>query len=405
MREGVDMANGKVILVSGALANKYANGGEAWVRLSWVRGLQRLGFDVYFVEQIAPEACVDSTGCRTDFESCGNRDYFRTVMSKFELTGRAALICDDAAVEGDGRRMDGMAWDRMVDVARAAELLVNVSGHLTLEPLTRALRRKAYIDIDPGFTQFWHAEPTVAFSVAPHDHYFTIGENIGTAGCPIPLGGLHWRPTRQPVVLDDWPLNGKAEGPSRFTTVASWRGAFGPVEFAGKTYRVKAHEFRKVLDLPRRVPDATFEIALDIHPGDARDSAALVEHGWRLTDPRAASDSPEAFRQYVQGSAAEFSVAQGIYVDTSSGWFSDRTVRYLASGKPALVQETGFSRNIAGTGVGLVPFSTPEEAADGAKRILRDYAAHAEVARATALRYFDSDRVLGQFVDEVGIHP
>jgi hypothetical protein len=147
---------------------------------------------------------------------------------------------------------------------------------------------------------------------------------------------------------------------------------------------------------------AVFEIALDIHPGDARDRAALEEHGWRLTDPREAAGDPDAFRRFVQASGAEFSVAQGVYVDTHSGWFSDRTVRYLASGKPALVQETGFSDRLP-SGEGLIPFRTPDEAAAGARRILQDYEAHSQAARRLAESHFASDRILARFVNDAGL--
>jgi hypothetical protein len=159
------------------------------------------------------------------------------------------------------------------------------------------------------------------------------------------------------------------------------------------------HEFRKMIELPERVPDAKFEIALDIHPGDAKDRDALLANGWRLTDPRVEVPGPLEFRGYVQRSGAEFSVAQGIYVEAGSGWFSDRTVRYLASGKPALVQETGFSDNYP-VGEGLVPFRTLDEAAAGARRITADYERHSAAARALAEERFDSDRVLGRFLEE-----
>jgi hypothetical protein len=154
-----------------------------------------------------------------------------------------------------------------------------------------------------------------------------------------------------------------------------------------------------MIDLPRRVPEAAFEIALDIHPGDAGDRDALLEHGWRLTDPRTEVPGPSEFRRYVERSGAEFSVAQGIYVETGSGWFSDRTTRYLASGKPALVQDTGFSRNYP-VGEGLLAFRTPDEAAAGASRIATRYDDHSAAARALAEEHFDSDKVLARFLEK-----
>jgi hypothetical protein len=373
-----------VVIVAGALANKPHNGGGAWERLSWVTGLRRLGCDVYFVEQIASANGVPL-------------EWFRSVTEWFDLGGRAALV------DARSNECVGMSWSRMREIATAADLLVNLSGHLTLEPLLAGPRRKVYVDVDPGYTQIWHADPATPFTVAGHDEYFTIGENIGTLDCPIPTGGIHWRPVRQPVVLDDWPVT-PAQEPCRFTTVASWRGAYGPLQFGGRTFGVKAHEFRKVLPLPRLVDQAVFEIALDVDAPDTKDLWALREHGWRVTDPRTASGTPEAFRRYVQESAAEFSVAQGVYVETTSGWFSDRTVRYLASGKPALVQDTGCGRHLP-IGEGLVAFRTLDEAAAGAERILADYERHCEAARAIARDFFDSDKVLGRFLQEVGVAP
>jgi hypothetical protein len=385
-----------IAFVSGAVANKPHNGGEAWVRLSWAVGLQRLGFQVYFVEQLAPELCQDADGAPVPFEDCGPAKYFHCVTNSFGLAGRASLI------DPSGERTIGLCWPELLKAAAAAELLVNISGHLTSEALLRRIRRKVYVDIDPGFTQLWAVQGLGGSRLCGHEYHFTIGENIGTPACPIPADGIRWRRTRQPVVLDHWPLT-SADHTNRFTTIANWRGPYGPIEHQGKTFGLKVHEFRKFLELPRRAP-GVFEIALNIHPADARDREALQSHGWNLTDPLEASSDPDAFRRYVQGSAAEFSVAQGIYVDTSSGWFSDRSVRYLASGKPVLVQETGFSRTLP-VGAGLLSFRTLDEAVAGAERIVRDYDAHARAARAIAERYFDSDIVLGRLLDEVGVAP
>jgi hypothetical protein len=283
-------------------------------------------------------------------------------------------------------------------VAAEADLLVNISGHVHAPELMRRVRRRAYVDLDPGFTQFWHAEGNLGARLDCHDVYFTVGENIGTDICSIPTVGIDWLPLPPPVVLSEWPA---ADDPKagRFTTVGAWRGAFGPVVHDGRTYGLKVHEFRKMMELPRRVPDQEFEIALAIHPGDAKDRDALLNSGWRLTDPREQAPGPAEFRRYVQGSGAEFSVAQGIYVETMSGWFSDRTVRYLASGKPALVQDTGFSANYP-VDEGLVPFRTLDEAVAGAAGIAADYPAHAAAARSLAEECFDSDKVLTRFLEQ-----
>ena len=379
------------VLVGGAVANKLHNGGEAWVRLSWIRGLQKLGFDVWFAEQIDSSTCVDAAGGPAPFAESENRRYFDVVMAEFGLTDRASLLCDD------GREASGPSLDTLADVAAEADLLVNISGHLQIPALMDRLRRKAYVDLDPGFTQFWHADGWTGLQ--GHDSYFTVGENIGTPACEIPTGGIDWHPVPPPVVLEDWPLAPDGEFGS-FTTVGAWRGAFGVIEREGRTYGLKVHEFRKVIELPAQVP-YDFEIALDIYPGDHRDRESLEANGWRVIPPADVVHGPLDFRRFVQGSGAEFSVAQGIYVDTNSGWFSDRSVRYLASGRPALLQDTGFSHNYP-VGEGLVAFRTPEEAAAGAHRIAGDYDAHRAAARALAEERFDSDKVLPRFLDQAG---
>ncbi len=381
----------KIIVVAGAVANKYLQGGEAWVRLNWILGFRKLGCRVFFLEEIAPSTCVDQGGAVCPFSDCVNLAYFRSVSAAFGLEKSATLIYDQ------GKETYGLGRLGLIELARQADLLVNISGHLTCPDVLSRFRCKAYIDIDPGFTQFWHADPRTAFTVNEHDHYFTIGENIGTSDCVIPAGGIPWRAVRQPVVLEEWPVV-RADAADRFTTIASWRGPFGPVQHDGKTFGLKVHEFRKFIDLPGRVP-GKFEIALNIHNADEKDRLALLDHGWRLVNPRDVASDPLAFRRYVQDSSAEFSVAQGIYVDTNSGWFSDRTVRYLASGKPALVQDTGFGRNIP-TGNGLLAFRTLDEAVAGADRIMRDYDRHCRAARGIADEYFDSDKALGQFLGE-----
>ncbi len=397
------------IVVSGALANKPGNGGEAWVRLNWLLGFQKLGYRVYFVEEIQRATCVDGRGAVAAFADCVNLAYFKDITRQFGLDQRAALI-----YEG-GEQIFGPSRAELLEVAESADLLVNISGHLAWEAFFSRLRRKAFIDIDPGFTQFWQAAGNPRARLAGHDVYFTIGANIGRAGCAIPTCGTDWKPIRPPVVLEEWPAvpsSPRGQGVDsqglttqhsaltthHFTTVANWRGSYGPVQHEGKTYGLKVHEFRKFLELPRRTRQK-FEIALSIHPADDKDRQALVAGGWQLADPQSSAADAQGFRNYVQNSAAEFSVAQGIYVETKSGWFSDRSACYLASGKPALVQDTGFGGNYP-VGEGLLAFRTLEEAVAGAQEIEGNYQRHCRAARALAEAYFDSDKVLTRLLEE-----
>lgn len=379
------------IVVSGALANKPGNGGAAWTRLSWALGFRRLGYDVRFVEQISPSTCVNRAGVHCAVDDSINLAYFVAVTRQFGLN--ATLV-----VEGEHRTIGG-SLEELTDTASSADMLVNISGHLTIDTLKTRFRKRVFIDLDPGYTQFWHAQGLADDRLRDHHFHFTVGENIGLPFCAIPAGDILWRPLRQPVVLDEWPVVESAATPIRFTTIASWRGPLGRVQHGDTMFGVKAHEFRKFASLPSRTAHR-FEIALDADPADRGDVELLRGHGWTVVDPVSVACDPNAFRAYVQRSSAECSVAQGIYVETESGWFSDRTVRYLASGKPALVQDTGWSRNLP-AGRGVIPFRTLDEAVSGAERIAADYVDQARAARVMAEEFFDSSIVLAPLIATV----
>ena len=382
------------VVVAGALANKCHNGGESWVRLSWVRGLRNLGFRVFFLEQIDDTACVDAQSRPSSASDSDNRRYFDQVTTAFGLRGNAALICSQS------RETFGASYEDVQHVCESAALLINISGHLQLKDLLNRIATTVYVDIDPGFTQIWHAQGIRSGRIMEHDYYFTIAENINQPDCGIPTGQLPWRPIRQPVVLSDWPACASPEH-TRFTTIANWRGPYGAIEYGGKLLGSKVHEFRKLIELPTRSP-AQFELALKIHPADGQDLLLLEQNGWRLVEPSLVAADPHSFRNYVQGSSAEFSVAQGMYVATNSGWFSDRSIRYLASGKPVLVQDTGLRAHLP-VGEGLLVFSNLDEAIRGADEIVADYERHSAAARRIAERYFDSDYVLPQLLEQVGV--
>lgn len=375
-----------IAVVAGALANKPNSGGEAWVRLSWVLGLRRLGWDVWFVERL-PSG--DPEG----------RRFFEEVVGEFGLGGRAALL------GRGGEPLCGAAEAEVAEIASEAEVLFDVSGHLGQGPILQAPRTRVYVDLDPGFTQAWHADPELDFSVAGYDRYLTVGQNIGTASCPVPTGGIEWVPTLPPVLLGEWAPAPQPSGPLRFTTVATWRSPYGGLVIGGCEMGLKHHQFRRFAALPEQVPGARFEIALDIHPGDSADLELLRSHGWQIVDPLEAAGTPAAFRDYVRGSGAEFSVAQGVYVEANTGWFSDRTAAYLASGRPALVQGTGWQALFPTCGSEKRPapveFDDVEGAVAGAEAIAGEWEEHSRAARGLAERHLDSDRVLSRVLEIV----
>jgi hypothetical protein len=347
---------------------------------------------VLFLEQIRAGDCVDAFGRPSGFADSVNRRWFQSVIDAFGLSGWACLLCDDGQSEG-------LAVSEVLDRCEGAPLLMNISGHLDHPEVLSRAQRRVFVDIDPGFTQYWHLQGTDT-RLQRHDRFFSIAENLGRPGCPIPTLGLSWSRLRQPVVLEWWPfLPGPVDGP--FTTVATWRCPYGGIETAGRRYTLKLHQFRRFRDLPRRAGHP-FEAALDIHPADHADAAALAAGGWEVVEAGRVASDPFAFRSYVQRSLAEFSVAQGIYVETRSGWFSDRSVRYLASGRPVLLQDTGFSDHLP-VGEGLVAFDDMAGAVRGAASIRSRYEEHSEAARDLAERYFSSEVVVDDFLAQVGL--
>jgi hypothetical protein len=275
-------------------------------------------------------------------------------------------------------------------------LVFNIMGYLPRDELSGPASW-VFLDIDPGYPQIWR-ELGLADMLSGHDRFVTIGQNIGRGDCRIPGCGIEWLTTPPPVLLSAWPPTSQGRA---FTTVATWRNPYGTVTFDGVTYGSRVHEFREFLALPRLV-DAEFELALDIDAAEVDDLRRLEANGWRLVDPAAVAGNPVSYRSYIQQSRAEFCVAQNIYVATRSGWLSDRSLCYLASGKPVLAQDTGFSENYP-VGDGLLAFTTVEEAAAGVEEIERNYEHHSLAARALAEEFFDAEKVLSGLFRELGL--
>jgi hypothetical protein len=292
------------VSVASVIATKYRNGGNARAVLNWVHGLRQLGVQTYYVEQIASPHCIDDSGQTVPFAESANVAYFEHVMREAGLTQASALICDG------GPQTSGVAYREMLDIADSADLLLNVTGHLTLEPLMRRLRRKAYLDLDPGFTQFWHASGQGGDRLSGHDFHFTIGENIGTPDCRIPCGDIRWRHTRQP--------GGPQRAPGCHHAMdrevhdhRKLARPYGPVQALARRRRLEGARVQeaarpaaargcRVRDRPR-------------HPSaDARDLDQLRAHGWRVVDPMQVVPDPQSFDDYIQGSDAECSAAQGV---------------------------------------------------------------------------------------------
>ena len=385
----------KSIVIAGALAQRPGRGGHTWVFLQYLLGFRKLGYDVLFLDRLEPETCVDATGTPAAIERSWNVRYVRDVMDQFGLADSYAVLCQGSDADV------GLSRAKVLERVRSSDALINIMGFLHDEELLAAAGRRVFLDIDPGFPQMWR-ELGLHDAFKGHDAFVTIAANIGSPTCTIPTCGLNWITTLQPVVLDAWPSsNGGDATSSCITTVASWRGAYGPVEYSGKTYGLRPREFRKFSALPRLTSDR-FQLALDIHPADTEDIELLRSEGWSLVDPGRVAHSPQRYAQYIRGSAAELVVAKGMYVQSRCGWVSDRSICYLASGKPVLAQDTGLA-GVLPTTEGLLTFDTVEEAAEADRAIRRDRARHSTAARHIAEAYFDSSVVLGSLARKLGV--
>jgi hypothetical protein len=369
------------VAVGGALAQRPGYGGHAWALLGYLQGFQALGCEVLFLDRLSAETVPDPS----ERERC--RRWLAAVMEGAGLDCSYSLFCDEGA--------DGLSREEAIAWVADSTLLLNVMGFVNDPDLLAAAPRKAFLDIDPGFGQIWRALGLADLFVG-HDAYVTVGERIGEPGCSIPDCGIKWVKMPHPIVLDQWPA---VPGGSRFTSVGAWRGPYDPVEFEGRRLGLRAHELRKLVTLPGQV-DAEFELALEIGPADVTDREALEANGWRLVDPAVVAADPEVYRRYVQDSQAELMVAKEIYVETRSGWFSERSLAYLASGKPVLAQDTGFAE-LYPTGEGLLAFSDLEGARVGVEAIQAEPERHARAAREIAAEHFESGKVLGRLLEAV----
>jgi hypothetical protein len=375
------------ILVSGMIAGDPFQGGAAWAVLQYVLGLRRLGHRVVLVEPIKA-ASVQPAAAR--LEESINASYFSRVAGDFGLEEACLLLAGT-------RTTVGLSYQSLAEIANRADLLINISGMLTDETLLEGPPLRVYLDLDPAFIQCWH-EQGIDMRFDGHTHFVTIGQNLGETDCPVPTCGCQWIKTLQPIVLAHWPVAEELVYDG-LTTIGNWRG-YGSVEHRGVHYGQKAHSLRPLMDLPRRTSENIF-LAMSIHPGETEDLKSLGCNGWKLLDPAQVAGTPQAYQRFVQGSKAEVGIAKSGYVLSRVGWFSDRSVCYLASGRPVIAQETGFNRYLP-TGQGLLAFRDADELLAAIEALQKDYSAHRRAARALAEEFFNSDRVLTTLLERLG---
>ncbi len=361
-------------------------GGLAWHHLQYVAGFARLGHDVHFVEDSGDRpACYDPVRNVTDADPRYGLRFARRAFDRLGLGDRWAYY------DAHGGGWTGPAAGRAEAVCRAADVVVNVSAVNPLRPWLEEAPVRVLVDTDPVFVQLRHLrDPQARGLAARHTAFFTFGTNAGRAPV-LPDDGFAWRPTRQPVVLDLWPVTPPPRV-GRFTTVMQWE-SYGAEDRDGVRYGMKDESFRPYLELPARV-DVPLELAVG-SPSAPRE--LLRRHGWRVRDPRPPTRDPWTYQRYLRRSRGEFSVAKHGYVVARCGWFSERSAGYLASGRPVVVQDTGFSAWLP-VGEGVLAFSAPEEAAAALEEVGARYRAHCRAARELVAAHFDSDRVLADLL-------
>jgi hypothetical protein len=363
------------IVVAGLIA-QYPMGGVTWDYVQYVAGLAPYN----------PEQDGLSGDCRF------NVKYLAEVMSSFGLGNKWSY----RFFGGFGKaEWFGLSDQEREEVIDSADLLVNVSCMLASPWEYRQVSRMACVDTDPVFTQVKLARGQTDFrkQIDAHDVHFSYGERFSESG---PATGHLWRPIRKPILLSEW----SPDGPRRdvFTTVMNWT-SFNDVFYNGQTYGQKDVEFERFLELPTIVEPTVLELAVASGKTRRVPRDLLIYKGWHVVDPAKVCHDMDSYRDYIQSSKAEWTIAKNGYVIGQAGWFSGRTACYLAAGRPVVVQDTGFAPVIP-AGEGILIFQTVEEAAAGIREVEANYDQHAKAARDIAEEYFDSDKVLTRLVEE-----
>jgi hypothetical protein len=377
------------VLVSSWMVRYPLGGNLSWA-LQWLVGFARLGHDVYLVEDSGyPGSCYDPARDATGDDCTFGAAAVAALLAAHGLGDRWSYRDADGRFHGLGRA-------RVEELFASADLFLDMGAPLGAwgdEAEGAAVR--AAVETEPGYTQI-KLERADHAGLDGFDFHFTVGQNIGTVRTSAPTGGREWRHVFNPVVTELFePAPPSATAP--FTTVMNWR-AHETVWWDGRFYGQKDAAFERFFDLPTRA-DAPLELAVS---GATVPRERLLAHGWRLRDAHEVSRTVGSYRDYIRASAGEFGVCKEVFVETRTGWFSDRSAAYLASGRPVVLQDTGFGEHLP-CGEGLFAVASPEEAADAIARIAREPARHAAAAREIAVRHLDARVVLPRLLEQVGL--
>jgi hypothetical protein len=381
------------VVVAG-LMGQFPMGGMAWQVLHHVLGFRRLGCECYYIENSGAPPYSPRRGSVGE-DARENVAFLARTFPRFGLADAWAYY--DCLED----RWHGGAGARAGELLEHADVLVNLCGASRPESFARRKGCLVYLETDPVLEQLnlERGDERTREFIAGHDVCFTYAWNLGQPRCPLPTGGVAWRRTRPPVLVDLWESPPHPRGSWR--TIATYRNRGKDVVIDGETYYWSKHlNYERMVDLPARTRER-LEIAL-ASPGDPDAPARLRAHGWRIRDAYPVSHSTGVYRSYLRGAKGEFSVEKDSVVRLHTGWFSDRSVCLLAAGRPCVLQDTGLGPDLP-TGEGLLAWSSLEEAAEALERVARDYAQHARRARELALEFFEARVLLPEILDAAGV--
>lgn len=379
-------------IVLGSWMVRYPLGGNlSWV-LQYLTGFKELGHEIYFVEKYAyPNSCYDPVK-KVMSNNCSHG--IKTVA---DLLGQYGLENKWCFVEA-GDIYHGLSKKEINEVFQTADLYIESGAHGAWDEESSWPASKVYIDVDPGYCQFkWHNNLQKGTAIPAYDHYFTNGLNIGKEGNIIPTLNINWKYIFNPVNTSLFEKKEVPEG-APYSTIMNWK-SYESIAHNGITYGQKDIEFEKFISLPGYVT-APLEVA--VSGLDEKKAEVLQSNGWCINDAQKVTFSLSSFKQYLSNCKAEFSVCKNIYTATSSGWFSDKSAAYLASGRPVIVQETGFSEHLP-VGEGLFAVSDVYEAKNAIESVEANYERHTKNSLEIAYEYLESKKVLQNFLDKIGV--
>jgi hypothetical protein len=373
--------------------------GVIWQHIHYIVGLQRLGHEVFYIEDSARLPYDPTT-----YEINNDFSYALRTLEKlsrqFGFEDRWAFC----ARYLEGQPCSGLSIERVRELYREADAIFNICGTQEMNEDLLHSERILYIESDPGVEQIRvdKGEPKPAEYLSQHHTLFTFGEHLGTEVCPIPTHQFQWLPTRQPIVTDFWKTEAPPAPGALFTSVANWNTSnLKDIEWRGEKYLwSKTLEFLKFDTAPQRAGER-FELATHIRDAETRER--LTALGWHLISPDAMSVDWDAYRSYLQDSKGEFTVAKDQYVRLNTGWFSDRSACYLAAGRPVITQATGFTDFYGNSQRGLFAFRTLEEIAEAVREINADYPAHCLAAYEVAAEHFEATKVVASLLERAGV--